>query len=143
MGYVTYKYGSLSGKSRIRMRYRIEAADPMVKFLPKCCPELLGMGPTMYLQDKDDDWEKEGKRWWATFNSPWPIVPGEFEIIVPLNGKWTSVYTWSAEDRPAEFADTLLNAERIGFTFGGGDGYGHGTYATGPARMVVTSFVVE
>jgi hypothetical protein len=26
---------------------------------------------------------------------------------------------------------------------GGGDGYGHGTYATGAARLVVTSFVVE
>jgi hypothetical protein len=36
-----------------------------------------------------------------------------------------------------------LNADRIGFTFGGGDGYGHGTYATGSARFVVTSFAVE
>lgn len=143
VGYVTYKYGSLRGKSRIRMRYRIEAADPMVKFLPKCCPQLLGMGPTMYLQDKDDDWEKEGKRWWATFNSPWPIVPGDFEMIVPFSENWTSVYKWTAKDHPLEFGDTLQDAERIGFTFGGGDGYGHGTYATAPARMVVTSFVVE
>ena len=142
VGYITYKYGSLNGKSRIIMRYRIEA-DPMVQFLPKCCPQLLGQGPTMYLQRDNDDWREEGGRWWATFNSPWPIVPGEFELNIPLNANWTSVYTWTAEGKPSEFAKAKADAERIGFTFGGGDGYGHGTYATGPARMVVTSFVVE
>jgi hypothetical protein len=26
---------------------------------------------------------------------------------------------------------------------GGGDGYGHGVFATGPARLIVTDFRVE
>jgi hypothetical protein len=26
---------------------------------------------------------------------------------------------------------------------GGGDGYGHGVFATGPARLIVTEFRVE
>jgi hypothetical protein len=142
VGYVTYKYGSLAGKSRIVMRYRIEA-DPGVQFLPKCCPQLLGQGPTMYFQRKGDNWENDGGRWWATFNSPWPIVPGEFELNIPLNANWTSVSTWTAEGRPSDFANAKSNAERIGFTFGGGDGYGHGVYATGRARFVLLSFTIE
>ena len=140
--YVTFKYGSLGNKSRIIMRYRIEA-DASVKFLPKCCPELLGIGPTMYFQQKNDDWNREGGRWFATFNAPWPIVSGEFELSIPLNGNWTSVYTWSAQSNSVDFNTAKVNSERIGFTFGGGDGYGHGVYATGQARLVVTSFVVE
>jgi len=31
----------------------------------------------------------------------------------------------------------------VGFTLGGGTGYGHGVYANGNARMIVTSFKVE
>jgi hypothetical protein len=49
----------------------------------------------------------------------------------------------SADANPSTFLNAKVHADRIGFTMGGGDGYGHGTYATGAARLVVTSFVVE
>jgi hypothetical protein len=140
--YVTYKFGSLAGKTHIVMKYRIEA-DPSVQFLPTCCPALLGQGPTMYLQEKGDNWNTDGMRWWATFNSPWPIQPGDHELDIPLDGAWTSVFTMTAASDPQQFTSAKLNADRIGFTFGGGDGYGHGTYVTGSARFVVTSFAVE
>jgi hypothetical protein len=140
--YVTYKYGSLAGRSHIVMHYRIEA-DPSIQFLPPCCAGLLAIGPTMYFQQNNDDWNTDGKRWWATFNAPYPIVPGDHELDIPLDGAWTSVFTMSAESNPSTFLNAKVNADRIGFTMGGGDGYGHGTYATGTARLVVTSFVVE
>jgi len=140
--YVTYKYGSLAAKTKIVMRYRIEA-EPSVQFIPPCCAQLLGVGPTMYFQQKGDDWNADGKRWWATFNAPWPIVSGEHELVIPLDGRWTSVYTMTADANPDKFIAAKNNSERIGFTFGGGDGYGHGVYATGPARFVVTDFRVE
>jgi hypothetical protein len=140
--YVTYKYGSLAGKSHIVMHYRIEA-DPSVQFLPPCCAGLLAVGPTMYFQQNNDDWNTDGKRWWATFNAPYPIVPGDHELDIPLDGAWTSVFTMTAESNLSTFLNAKANADRIGFTMGGGDGYGHGTYATGAARLVVTSFVVE
>jgi hypothetical protein len=142
VGYITYKYGSLTGKSRIVLKYRIDA-DSSVQFLPICCPQLLGQGPTMYFQQKGDDWNTDGKRWWATFNAPWPIVAGEHELVIPLDARWTSVINMDAQTNSSEFANAKANAERVGFTYGGGDGYGHGVYATGSARMVVTSFVVE
>lgn len=37
----------------------------------------------------------------------------------------------------------MNDAGRIGFVLGGGDGLGHGIYATGPARLVVKSFQIE
>jgi hypothetical protein len=41
------------------------------------------------------------------------------------------------------FSDALANADQVGFVLGGGDGFGHGVYATGPARLIVTDFRVE
>ena len=49
----------------------------------------------------------------------------------------------TAATNPAEFAAALANASRIGFVLGGGDGLGHGVYATGPLRLVVTGFEVR
>ena len=140
--YVTIPFGSLAGKSHIVMRYRVEA-DPTVQFVPPCCSQSPSIGPTMYFQQQGDDWVTDGQRWWATFNSPSPIKPGEYEMDIPLDGPWTSVIRMTASTNPQQFEYAKLNAGRIGFTFGGGDGYGHGVYATGSARFVVTMFKVE
>jgi hypothetical protein len=140
--YVTFRYGSLSGKTHIVMHYRIEG-DPSVRIFPVCCAQLDSIGPTLYFQQKGDDWETDGKRWWATFNSPHPIQPGEYEMDVPLDGAWTSVTTMTASSNPSQFMNAKQNADRVGFTFGGGDGYGHGVYANGPVRFVLTSFRIE
>ena len=141
--YITFPYGSLAGKTHIIMKYRIEA-DQGVEFLPPCCPFSPSIGPTMYFQREADDWNTNGMRWWATFARVSPIQPGEFELDVPLNAEWTSVFAgMSATTDPDKFATAKQKAERVGFTFGGGDGYGHGITVTGPARFVVTSFRIE
>lgn len=144
VGYVTYRFGSLSGKSHIVLKYRIET-DPGVKIYPVCCAQLDSMGPTMYIQEKNDNWTTSTKRWWATFNSPYPIQAGEYELDIPLNNGagWTDVTGHDSIHYSNDFADSKADAERVGFTFGGGDGYGHGVYADGRARFVVTSFKVE
>jgi hypothetical protein len=64
-------------------------------------------------------------------------------MVVPLNGNWTAVETSSARTNPEGFRDAVANADQVGFVLGGGDGYGHGVYATGRARLVVTEFRVE
>jgi hypothetical protein len=142
VGYVTFRYGSLSGKSHIVMRYRVEL-DPDVQLFPTCCSELPAQGPTVYFQQRNDDWNTDGMRWWATFNSPFPIRPGEREVDIPLDGAWTSVFKMTAASNLQQFVSAKVNADRVGFTFGGGDGYGHGVYANGNARFVVTSFKIE
>ncbi len=49
----------------------------------------------------------------------------------------------SASSNPEAFRDALPEGDQVGFVLGGGDGYGHGVFATGRARLVVTDFRVE
>jgi hypothetical protein len=140
--YVTHSIGSLTGKSKITIQYRVEMADG-VKIVPSSNPSMPSIGPTLYFQRSGDDWSTDGYRWWATFNAPSPIVAGTFTLTAPLDGAWTSVETKTAANSPTDFAQAKANAARVGFTLGGGTGYGHGVYATGQARIVVTGFSVE
>jgi hypothetical protein len=143
--YVTFRHGSLAGKRRIVMRYRIEAA-PGVRILPRTAPQMPSV-ITLYFQRRGDDWSGEGPyetfRWYATFASQTPITPGAHVMVAPLTGNWTAVGRSSARTNPWAFRDALANADQVGFVLGGGDGYGHGVFATGPARLVVTDFRVE
>ena len=143
--YLTFPHGSLAGKKRIVLRYRLETA-PGVRLVPTReqpgPPSIL----SIYFQRRGDNWTGRGPfeayRWYSTFRTHMPIVAGEHELSVGLDENWTAVQTSSARTNPAAFRDALLNADRVGFVFGGGDGFGHGVYATGPARFVVTSFKV-
>ena len=142
--YVTFPHGSLAGKSRIVMRYRIEA-DRGVRIAPPSSPASTGI-ITPYFQRAGDTWTARGRyetyRWYATFATR-QMVPGTFEIVAPLNANWTAVINSSARTAPAAFRDAVVNADQVGFVLGGGDGYGHGVFATGRARLVVTDFRVE
>ena len=143
--YVTFRHGSLAGKRRIVMRYRIEAA-PGVRIVPRTNPAQASM-ITPFFQRSGDNWTARGPyeayRWYATFATQSQLRPGTFEMVAPLNGNWTAVETSSARTNPGGFRDALANADQVGFVLGGGDGYGHGVYATGPARLIVTEFRVE
>ena len=143
--YVTFRHGSLAGKSRIVMRYRIEAA-PGVRIQPITAPALPSI-ITLYFQRGGDNWSGRGPfetyRWYATFASQSPITPGAHEIVAPLGGAWTAVEASTARTNPAAFRSALAEADQIGFVLGGGDGYGHGVHATGRARLIVTDFRVE
>jgi hypothetical protein len=86
--YVTFPHGSLAGKSRIVMRYRIETA-PGGRIVPTTMPELPSI-LTLYFQRAGDNWRARGRyetfRWYATFASHSPIVAGEHVMVAPLNG---------------------------------------------------------
>lgn len=142
---VTFRHGSLAGKSRIVMRYRVEAA-PGVRIVPRTAPHQRSI-ITLYFQRRGDNWSGRGPfetyRWYATFASQSPITPGEYVLVAPLTGNWTAVQTSSARSNPRAFREALANADQVGFVVGGGDGYGHGVFATGPARLIVTDFRVE
>jgi hypothetical protein len=143
--YVTFPHGSLAGKSRIVMRYRIEAARG-VQIVPATAPQLPSI-ITLYFQRAADTWSGRGRfeayRWYATFASQSPITAGEHVLVAPLSGNWTAVERSTVQSDRRAFQEALLNADRVGFVLGGGDGYGHGVYATGPARLVVTEFRVD
>jgi hypothetical protein len=145
VNYVTFRHGSLANKRRIVMRYRVESA-PGVRIVPASNPAMPSL-ITLYFQRSGDTWSGRGRfetyRWYATFATQSPIAPGEHVISGPLNANWTAVQTSTARSNPLAFRDALANADQVGFVLGGGGGYGHGVFATGPARIVVTDFRVE
>lgn len=143
--YVTFRHGSLAGKRRIRMRYRIEA-DRGTRLVASSDPKFPGL-ITPYFQRAGDNWRAKGRfetyRWYGTFATK-ELRPGEYEIVAPLNARWTAIETSNAHNAPAAFAAAVNQADQVGFVLGGGDGYGHGAHAVGGrARLVVTRFSVE
>ena len=143
--YVTFRHGSLAGKRRIVMHYWVEAA-PGARIVPRTAPGSPSV-ITLYFQRRGDNWSGRGPfetfRWYATFASQSPVTPGAHVMIAPLSGNWTAVSRSSARSNPGAFQAALAEADQVGFVLGGGDGYGHGVFATGPARIVVTDFRVE
>jgi hypothetical protein len=143
--YVTFRYGSLGGKTRILMRYRVDA-DPGVRIVPATGPNLPSV-ITLYFQRSGDDWSGNGPfeayRWYATFASQMPVTPGEHEMVAPLDANWTAVGKSTARNNPAAFRAAIEAADQVGFVLGGGTGYGHGVFATGRARLTMLEFRVE
>lgn len=143
--YITFRHGSLTGKTRIVMRYRVEI-NPGVRIEPVTAPNSVSI-ITLYFQRAGDDWsgadEFETYRWYATFASQSPITPGEHLMIASFKANWTAIQTSSKQSNPLAFRDALVNADEVGFVLGGGTGYGHGVYSTGRARIIVEKFEVQ
>jgi hypothetical protein len=142
---ITKDCGSLSGKTQIRMVYRVDMA-------PGASLDALSVhgAPTMiclHFQRKGDDWSTNGKyetyRWYAGFAMTFPITAGEHELVAPFSGNWGATQTSMRETNPTAFQAALENACRVGFTLGGGDGIAHGIYAIGGVvRITVLSFEI-
>ena len=145
VNYVTFRPGSLSGKRRIVMRYRVELA-PGARIMPRKSPDAPTM-LTVYVQRRGDDWSAQGPyeayRWFASFAMHTPITAGDHVMIAPFDGNWSAVQSSTARSQPAAFRAALANADEVGFVLGGGDGLGHGVNAIGRARLIVTSFRIE
>lgn len=143
--YVTFPHGSLAGKQRIVMRYRIDLGRG-AEIRPITAPQLPSI-LTLYFQRSGDTWSGRGAfetfRWYATFASHSPIVAGEHTVVAPLDANWTAVQSSSARNNARAFNNAVAGADRVGFVLGGGDGYGHGVFATGAARLTVLDFRVE
>lgn len=143
--YVTMPTGSLAGKHKITMTYRIEMA-PGAQIVPLSDPKAQPM-LTLYIQRAGDNWSDAGPyetyRWYASKNRRIGLQPGAGVLEATFDSGWTALETSTQVNNPQAFADALANAGRIGFVLGGGTGLGHGVYATGQARLVITSFSVE
>jgi hypothetical protein len=145
--YVTFPHGPLTGKSRIVMRYRIEA-DPGVRIVPTTDPRLPSL-ITLYFQRAGDNWSGrrsyETYRWFATFATDTDLTAGDYVMTAPLDADWTAIETSSAATAPQAFQAAVADADQVGFVLGGGTGYGHGVHieGRGRARLIVTEFRVE
>lgn len=141
--YLTILCSDLSTRRGIRMKYRVDNAQLIVPLSSPASPSML----TLYFQRAGDNWSGKDKyetyRWYAKFATETPIVSGEHSIEVSFDSNWTSVLSSSRETAPVAFADARKQCARVGFVLGGGDGLGHGVFATAKgARIVVTEFTL-
>lgn len=140
--YVTFSPGPLAGRSRIVVRYRVDAA-PGVRFVPRSDPEHPAT-VSLYFQRRGDNWtakrQYEHFRWFAPAAGVRAITPGVHEMSVSFRDNWTSVLGKGAAANREAFHGALAEADRVGLLFGSASGRGHGVYATGPARFTLISF---
>ena len=143
--YLTVPTGSLAGKKKITLRCRLQMADG-VKLCPVHSPDSPAL-LTLYFQRNGDDWSAQGAmeayRWYASFVTVFLGAVGEYVLEASFVQNWTAILKSSVASNPDGFTGAMADAGRIGFVLGGGDGLGHGVFATGPARLVVTDFRVE
>ena len=141
---LTFDHGPLTGKRRIVLRYRIDAA-PGVRFVPQESP-----GDTatisLFFQRRGDNWSARGPyawfRWYAPGATVAPITPGEHVMVVNLDSTWTSVLGQPVAANPVGFDAAIDQAGTLGIVFGTASARGHGVYATGPARLTVLGFQI-
>jgi hypothetical protein len=111
---VTFRHGSLAGKRRIVMRYRVEAARG-ARILA-ASDGRSGSMITLYFQRRGDNWTGRGRfetyRWYATFATQAPITPGDHVMVAPLDGAWTAIETSKALTNPAAFRAALAEPTR-------------------------------
>lgn len=144
--YVTFDPGSLTGKRRIVVRYRVDAA-PGTRFVPQENPELPAT-VSLFVQRRGDNWTARGAydffRWYAPSATVRQLAPGTHEMTVSLRDPdWGSVYGKPAAANSAAFDSALANASRVGLVFGSDAGRGHGVFATAPARFTLLDFRIE
>lgn len=144
--YVTFDPGSLAGKTKISVRYRVDAA-PGVRFVPLQFPDRTA-AITLYFQRRGDNWTAKGRyqyyRWFAPPATMQTIAPGVHELTVRLDDpSWGSVMSRTAGMNPREFREALEQSSRVGLVFGSVGGRGHGVYATGRARFTLLSFRIS
>jgi hypothetical protein len=141
--YVTFNHGPLTGRSRIVMRYRVDAA-PGVRFVSRETPGLPAT-ISLYFQRRGDYWSGSRfrhYRWYAPDHTVVDLTPGEHQLSVSLNDSWISVRGEPVAANPLAYREAIADTGRVGFVLGTRAARGHGVYATGPARLTVTSFQV-
>lgn len=142
---ITFDPGPLIEKSRITLRYRVDAPRG-TRFVPHEQPERPGT-ISLFLQRYGDNWSARGRyehyRWYAPSHSVRQIASGTHEITIDLDEAWTNVNGKPASSHPAAFEDALAETGRIGLVFGSTSARGHGVYATAPARFTLLSFRID
>lgn len=141
--YVTFAPGSLAGKSRIVVRYKVEA-DPGTRFVPQEVPDQPAT-VSIFLQRGGDNWSAKGRynyyRWYAPPATVQPLASGVHEITLRFDDRnWVPVSGGVRRLYSSTFREAMTHSSRIGLVFGSAGLRGHGVFATAPARFTLLAF---
>ena len=142
--YVTLPTNSLAGARVITVRYRIDAA-PGTRLVASSDGKAEGTFG-LAIQRRGDNWSARGRyeayRW---YSPEAPVMrPGTHTFTARLDDpRWVGVLSSTAATNPRGFSEALAEAQSVSMTFGGGDGRGHGVYATAPARFTLLDFRID
>jgi hypothetical protein len=141
--YVTVPVRSLEGAKRITLRYRIDAA-PGTRFFPQERPSRQAT-LSLYFQRAGDRWTRRTPhhRWYSPGNRVMPLKPGTHTVSIALDEPWVAMMGGNAHTLPGAYRKALRQTAKVGFTFGGAGGRGHGVYASGPARFTVLDYRID
>lgn len=147
VGYATRPGVTLTGKTAIRFKFRIEGEDPTwVPYHPESEGPPCKVRP--YFQRRGDNGtaQHEFYRWWGNAHVT-PLALGSFDLTVALDpAQWGSVLGKTGMDGAAvrpEWGAALANVSRMGFTFGGAKFAGHGAVlATGSANFILEEYTI-
>lgn len=137
---------TLSKGSMLIVAGRIEiTGQPQFHFETQ--PENTGTAPAsvrLFIQRKNDNLSSDFYRWWSNPRHK-VLQEGLIRFRVPLTpSNWSSVFGHKGDANQATingFTDCLTDTAHIGFTFGGGDFFGHGVNVRGgTARFILTQF---
>ena len=142
--YVTLPVRSLEGARRITLRYRIDAPRG-TRFIQQENPSAGPATLSLYFQRAGDSWRirHPDYRWYSPNAREMPLSPGVHEVSIGLDEDWIAMTGPSAHQNREGFRRAVNDAHRVGFTFGGNSGRGHGVYATAPATFTVLDFEIE
>jgi hypothetical protein len=141
--YVTRPQPPLAGAKRMRLVVEVKI-DPRDRILPCGYPQNTAT-LTPYLQRRGDNWGASHATYrWVASSAAIPLVAGVHEVVAELDRLWNAIDgPANSQNDPEAFAAALRETDNAGFICGGGDGAGHGVYATGPASIVVRQFDIE
>ena len=141
--YVTVPVRSLKGAKRISLTYRIDAR-PGTQFVQ----QEKRKGPatlSLYFQRAGDRWTRRTPhhRWYSPGARVVALQPGTFTVSISLDEPWIAMMGGHAHSLPRAYQKALNQTAKVGFTFGGNGGRGHGVFATAPARFTVLDYRID
>lgn len=142
--YVTLPVRSLEGARRITLRYRIDAPRG-TRFIQQEDPAAGPATLSLYFQRAGDSWRMRHPdyRWYSPTDREMPLSVGVHEVSIGLDENWVAMTGPPAHQNREGFLRAVRDAHRVGFTFGGPGGRGHGVYASAPATFTVLDFEIE
>jgi hypothetical protein len=138
----TQTSGSLVGKT-LHLKFTIAGTETAFTALNAGQPDTAAPAQVhLYFQQAGDNWDTDGYRWWSNPKGVM-LANGTFTLDVPVTpDQWTGIFGEKGTDKPALWNAAVANVMNVGFTFGG-EFFGHGVFANGPAVFTLNEFSVQ